>query len=170
MLLIFSKLPCVKHQFLLFQISRDFILYTDASVFGIGAVLMQKDSLCKHRVLAYASRLLNKAEQNYEVTKRESFAVIWALRHFRELILGYKIHVYTDNYAVTETFKGNNFTGQFARWHLTIREFNPTFLYISGKANSVANALSCNVATISSITENPAMPTMDETAFRRNPF
>ncbi len=44
---------------------KDFILYADASGFGIGAVLMQKDSLSKHRVLAYASRLLNKAEQNY---------------------------------------------------------------------------------------------------------
>ncbi len=133
--LIFSKLPCVKHQFLLFQISRDFILYTDASGFAIGAVLMQKDSLGKHSVLTYASRLLNKAEENYDVTKRESLAVIWTLRNFRELILGYKIHVHTDHYAVTETFKGNNFTGQFARWHLTIQEFNPTFSYIPGKAN-----------------------------------
>ncbi len=72
---------------------------------------MQKDWLDKHRVLTHGSRLLNKAEQNYDVTKRESLAVIWALRHFRELILGYKIHVHTDHYAVTETFKGNNFTG-----------------------------------------------------------
>ncbi len=55
---------------------KDFILYTDASGFGIGAVLMQKDPFGKHRVLAYASRLLNMARQNYDVTKRESLAVI----------------------------------------------------------------------------------------------
>ncbi len=131
---------------------KDFILYTDASGFGIGAVLVQKVSLGKHRVLACASRLLNKAEQNYDVTKHESLAVIWAICH-----LGYKIHVHTDHYAVTESF-----TGQFAHWHLTIQEFDPTISYIPGKANSVADALSCNVATISVMTENPAMPTMDE--------
>ncbi len=141
---------------------KDLILYTDASGFGIDAVLMQKDSLCKHRVLAYASRLLNKAEQNYDVTKRESLAVNWALRHFRELILGYKIHVHTDHYGVTETFKSINFTSQFARCHLTIQEFNPTILYSPGNANSMADVLSCNVATISVMTENPAMPAMDE--------
>ncbi len=62
---------------------KDFILYTYAPSFGIGAVLMQNYSLGKHRLLTYASRLLNKAEQNCNVTKRESFAVIWALRHFR---------------------------------------------------------------------------------------
>ncbi len=91
-----------------------------------------------------------------------SLAVIWALRHFRELILGYKIHVHIDHYAVTETLKGNNITDQFARWHLTIQEFNPTFSYIPGKANSVADALSRNVAAIYTITDYPAMPTMNE--------
>ncbi len=137
---------------LLPNFKKYFVLYTDASAFGIGAVLMQNNSLSKHRVSAYASRFLNEAEQNYGVTKRESLAVIWALRHFRELILGYKIHVHTDHYAVKEIFKSNNFTVQFARWQPTIQEFNPTFSYIPGKANSVIDALSRNIATISAIT------------------
>ncbi len=83
--------------------------------------------------------------------------VIWALRHFRELILGYKIHVQTYHYAMKETFKDNNFIGQFARWQLTIQEINPTFSSIPVKANSVADALSRSVAAISAITENPAL-------------
>ncbi len=151
--LIFSKLPCVKHQFLLFQILRKISSYT-LTLLALELVMFfcKKIHLVKHRVLAYASRLLNKAEQNYDVTKHESLSVIWAICH-----LGYKIHVHTDHYAVTESF-----TGQFAHWHLTIQEFDPTISYIPGKANSVADALSCNVATISVMTENPAMPTMDE--------
>ncbi len=57
------------------NIEKYFMLHTDASGFGIGAVLVQKVSLGKHRVLACASRLLNKAEQNYDVIKRESLAM-----------------------------------------------------------------------------------------------
>ncbi len=137
------------------------MLCTDASGHGIGAVLMQKDYHGKHRVVGYASRLLNKAEQNYDVTNRESLAVVWALRHFRELILGYKFHVHTDHYAVTEIFKGTNFTGKFARWQLTVQVFSPFISYIAGKANLVADALSCNVALVLALVDNPVMPSLD---------
>ena len=68
---------------------------TGASDYGIGAILMQYDDNGKNPVKAYASRLFNKAEENYDVTSRESLSFIWALHHFRELILGYKIHVLT---------------------------------------------------------------------------
>ncbi len=64
--------------------------------------------------------------------------------------------------VLSHIFKGNNFTGQFARWHLTIQEFNPIISYISSKANSMTDALSRNVATIFVMTENPAKPAMDE--------
>ena len=141
---------------------RDFTLCTDASAIGLGAVLMQPDQLGKMRAIAYASRLLNKAECNYSVTHREALAVVWALRHFRDLILGYQIHVRTDHYAVTELFKGNSLTGKFARWQLTVQEFNPSFSYIPGKSNTVADALSRNVAPISLITENHSLPTLEE--------
>ncbi len=102
-----------------------------------------------------------KAEQNYNVTNRESLAVVWALCHFRELILGYKIHVYTDHYAVTEIFKGTNFTGKFPRWQLTVQEFNPTISYIAEKASLVVDAPSRNVAPVFALVDNPVMPSLD---------
>lgn len=97
---------------------KDFILCSNAAGHGIGAVLMQKDSHVKHRVVEYVSCFLNKVEQNYGVTNRESLSVVWALRHFPELILGYYIHICSDHNAVTEIFKGTNFTGKFACWQL----------------------------------------------------
>ena len=142
--------------------NKEFILYTDASNIGIGAVLMQNDEQGKSRAIAYASRLLNSAERNYSVTNREALAVVWALRHFRDLILGYKIHVFTDHYAVTELFKGKNLSGKFARWQLTIHEYNPSFSHIPGKANTVADGLSRNVAQVTSLTVPPSLPTLDE--------
>lgn len=141
---------------------KDFILFTDASDVGIGAVLTQTDENGKSRAIAFASRLLNSAERNYSVTNREALAVVWALRHFRDLILGYPIHVFTDHYAVTELFKGKNLAGKFARWQLTVQEYNPSFSHIPGKANTVADALSRNVAPVTVLDVSHSLPTMDE--------
>jgi len=77
-----------------------FILCTDASALGLGVVQMQQDACGKNRVIAYASRTLNPAESNYSrVTHQEALAVIWALKHFRDIILGYPITVRTDHEA-----------------------------------------------------------------------
>ena len=93
-----------------------FILYTDASALGLGAVLMQTDACGKNRVIAYASRTLNAAESNYSVTHQETLGVVWALKHFRDIIFGYT-SVYTGHAAVTELFKGRNLTGRLAQWY-----------------------------------------------------
>ncbi len=74
----------------------------------------------KNRAIAYANRTLNSTESNYSVTHQETLAVVWALKHFRDILGCFILRIYTDHAAVTELFKGKNLTGQLARWYLTI--------------------------------------------------
>ena len=60
-----------------------FILSTDASATGIGAVLEQSG-----HVVAYASRTLSASERNYSVIQRECLAIVFALKQFRHYLLG----------------------------------------------------------------------------------
>ncbi len=85
---------------------------------------------------------------NYSVTQQEALAVVWALKHFKDIIFVYPIHVLTDHGPVTELFKGKNLSGKLARWQLIIQDFNPTFQYLSGRLNTAADALSRNIASV----------------------
>ncbi len=106
---------------------------------------MQTEESKRPHVIAYASRVLAAAESKYSVTHLESLAVVWALKHFRDIIFGCPITVSTDLTAGTQLFHGKNLTGRIAIWYLTIQQFKPTFMYLPGKANTVADALSSNI-------------------------
>ncbi len=83
--------------------------------------------------------LSRRLKTNYSVTYLEILAVVWALQHFRGIVFGYPIIVYTDHSPLTETFKG-----RLARWYLTIQTYSPEIKYIKGHKKVVADALSRN--------------------------
>ena len=82
--------------------TKPFVLHTDASTTGLGAVLYQKQEDGKERVIAYASRTLNKSERNYDAHKLEFLALKWAITdRFHEYLYGATFDVYTDNNPLT---------------------------------------------------------------------
>ena len=129
---------------------KEFYLYCDASAIGIGSVLMQHNDKNQLQPIAYYSRKLNKAEKEYSVTDKEALAVIASLKHFRYIIFGYKIQVYTDHAAITEIFKNPQLSGKRARWHLIACEYDITLHYIPGSKNIIADALSRHISCINS--------------------
>ena len=62
--------------------NKPFILSTDASTSGLGAVLSQKDEEGKEHPIWFASRTLSPAEKNYNITEQEALAVVWAIKYF----------------------------------------------------------------------------------------
>lgn len=120
---------------------KRFILATDASNYGIGCVLMQETNGKEHP-LAYASRLLTKAEKNYDCTDREALALVWSLKKFRSIIYGYEIIVKTDHQALIHIFKGTSPNNRTARWALQVQEFAPLVCYKPGKFNTLPDILS----------------------------
>ncbi len=107
---------------------------------------MQYDAGNKLQPLGYASRTINKAESNYSTTHLETLAVVWALRHFRDIIYDYDIT--TDHSAVVELFNAKSLTGKLAKWSLIVQVFNPTFAHVPGAVNNVADALSRYIGAI----------------------
>ena len=81
--------------------SKPFILDTDANNTGIGAVLSQKQEVGTERVIAYASRVLSKAERRYYVTRRELLAVVFFIDDFRHYLIGRSFTLRTDHGSLT---------------------------------------------------------------------
>ncbi|KAJ8381238.1 hypothetical protein SKAU_G00020160 [Synaphobranchus kaupii] len=94
---------------------RPFIVDTDASNTGVGAVLSQEDE-DGERVVAYYSRALRKAKRNYCVTRRELLAVVRALHHFRPYLQGSHFLLCTDHASLTWLLNLKDPEGQVARW------------------------------------------------------
>ena len=76
-----------------------YILDTDASAFGLGAVLSQiQDG--KERVIGYFSKTMSPEERNYCVTRKELLAVVTAVKHFRPYLYDREFRIRTDHAAL----------------------------------------------------------------------
>lgn len=115
-----------------------FNLHTDASGYAIGAVLSNKNG----KPIAFASKMLNKAEKNYSTVEKELLAVVWGVRHFRPYLYGRKFVVYTDHRPLVYLFSLTDPSSRLTKFRLALEEYNFDVIYKRGSENVIADALS----------------------------
>ncbi|GJU57201.1 putative reverse transcriptase domain-containing protein [Tanacetum coccineum] len=117
--------------------SKDFIVYCDASIKGLGAVLMQRE-----KVIAYASRQLKIHEKNYTTHDLELGAVVFSLKLWRHYLYGTKCTVFTDHKSLQHILNQKELNMRQHRWLELLSDYDCEIRYHLGKANVVADALS----------------------------
>lgn len=129
------------------------IVYTDASEFGIGAVLTQVDANGKERVISFASKALTKPERNYPQIQREGLGIVWGVEHFYYYLMGSEFIIRTDAEGAKFIFdrsqdakKPKRFLRRSEGWAMRLEYFNYTIEHIKGE-NNIADVLSRLVNT-----------------------
>ena len=126
--------------------TKPFVLHTDASQEGLGAVLYQEQD-GKLRVFGYASRTLTPSAKNYHMHagKLEFLALRWAVTEkFRDyLFYATSFTVYTDNNPLTYVLSSAKLSAVGHRWVAELADFNFDIKYRPGKFNIDADMLSC---------------------------
>ena len=116
--------------------ANPFILTTDASAIGLGAMLSQIGEDGKEHAIAYASKSLQPSQASYAATHLEALAVIWAVNKFRHYVYGREFTLRTDHSALVSVLHTTKpLTGMLARWAAFLQEYQFKAEHRAGKEN-----------------------------------
>jgi RNase H-like domain found in reverse transcriptase/Reverse transcriptase (RNA-dependent DNA polymerase)/Integrase zinc binding domain/Chromo (CHRromatin Organisation MOdifier) domain len=130
--------------------TQPFFLSTDASAYGVGAVLSQEGELnprtkkpTQHPI-AYYSATFTPTERNYDIYERELLAVLKALEHWRPHLAATEIPVtvLTDHANLTFWKNPKKVNRRVARWFATLQDYNLVIKHVPGKLHAAPDMLS----------------------------
>lgn len=132
-----------------FNENDDTILYTDASPWGLGAVLVQRSTTTKeHRIIACGSKSLTETECSYPQLHREALGIVWGMERFSYYLLGKHFILRSDSKALKFMIEnvdrkdvGKRIMTRAEGWFLRLEHFSYKFEHVSGLEN-IADAAS----------------------------
>lgn len=121
-----------------YSLSKNTLLYADASPHALAAVLAQKGDDEVVHPIAFASKSLSKSDQRLSQTEKEAMALVWAIEHFDYFLKGRHFDLYTDHKALEVIFSIRKPTSSLTsarieRWLLRIQDYQFEVKYIQGK-------------------------------------
>ena len=123
------------------NLHEHFILQTDASDKGIGAVLLQEETGMKMPV-AYASRKLKPSEVAYSTIEKECLAIVWAVVKFQRYLYGKEFILETDHQPLIYLSRAKVSNARLMRWALLLQPYRFRIVAIKGSENVGADCLS----------------------------
>ena len=119
------------------DMSKPFIVTTDASTTAIGWTLSQLDDNNKERAILYGGRSLRDAELNWDVTSLEGISLVSAIKSCHHYLSDNYFVVYTDHESLVQLKNTQNKSGRLFRWAILLQEYRFDVKHKSGKANHV---------------------------------
>jgi hypothetical protein len=136
----FAQQPVLK----MYDREKPIVVETDASDYAIGACLSQPDDQGRLHPVAYYSRKMIPAEQNYDIHDKELLAIVKALKEWRVYLEGSKhpFTVITDHKNLEKFTTTKELTRRQVRWAQTLASYDFKITYRKGSENGRADALS----------------------------
>ena len=119
----------------------EFIVTTDASGYGLGAVLSQEGPQGE-QVICYASRTLRDAEWRYAVIEKEALGIVWACKQFEEYLEGRHFTIITDHKPLLQLMLKEIPNRRLVNFAMKLSHLVFTIKHRPGAMNPVADALS----------------------------
>ncbi len=123
--------------------SLPFLLQTDASDRGLGAVLTQEMGV-EERPVLYISRKLSKRETMYSIIEKECLAIRWAVLTLRYYLLGREFTLCSDHAPLQWVHRMKDTNAQITHWYLALKPFKFKVIHRPGTQMTVADFLSRN--------------------------
>jgi hypothetical protein len=124
--------------------NEQFVLQTDASALGIGAVLLQKGETSKLQPVEFFSTTFTPTERNYNIYEQELLAIMKSLAHWRPYLGWMKepFLIQTDHANLQYWKSPHNLNRCMAQWHTNLQEYDFALQHIPGKSNTLPDILS----------------------------
>lgn len=124
--------------------NKELKLSADASSYGLGAVLLQKEEE-QWKPVAYASRAMTETEQRYDQVEKEALGVIWGYKRFRDFLIGRHFAIETDHKPLVSLLGHQalpELLPRIQRFRLRLMRYSYTISNTPGKEVFTADTLS----------------------------